>query len=90
MLNAAELAWASLKNYVRDNNLKFSLNDVMDLASQWMTSLSRNTAMGYINETRKIKDMFKKSERFIEEIQEQLVEENEDEDVDSVAIETNG
>ena len=86
MLNAIELAWAGLKNYVRDKNANFSFSDVRHLAYQWMTSLSRTTAMGYINETRKIEDMFKKSDRFTEEIEEQLVDE--DEDVDSVTEET--
>ena len=28
MLNAIELAWAGLKNYVRDTNVNFSLSDV--------------------------------------------------------------
>jgi hypothetical protein len=42
--------------------------------------------MGYVNETRKVEDMFKKSDRFTEEIEEQLVDE--DEDVDSVTEET--
>ncbi len=75
-----------MKNYVRDKNVNFSLNDVRHLAYQWMTSLSRTTAMGYVNETRKVEDMFKKSDRFTEEIEEQLVDE--DEDVDSVTEET--
>jgi hypothetical protein len=41
--------------------------------------------MGYINKTRKIEDMFKKSDRFAEEIEEQLVDD--EEDADSVAEE---
>jgi len=80
MLNAIELAWAGLKNYVRDNNVNFSLKDVRHLAHQWMLSLSKVTAMGYINETQKIENMFKKSDRFIEEIEEQLIDEEEDTD----------
>jgi hypothetical protein len=83
MLNAIELAWAGLKNYVRDKNVNFSFSGARHLAYQWMISLSRVTAMGYINETRKIEDMFMKSDRFTEEIEEQLV--IEEKDVDSVA-----
>jgi hypothetical protein len=41
--------------------------------------------MGYVNEARKIEDIFKKSDRFTEEIEEQLVDE--EEEVDSVAEE---
>jgi gamma-glutamylcysteine synthetase len=79
MLNPIELGWAGLKNYVRDKNVNFSLNDVGHLAYQWMTSLSRETAIGYINQTpRKIEDVFKKSDRFTEEIEEQVVDEEEE------------
>ncbi|CAF4924644.1 unnamed protein product, partial [Rotaria sp. Silwood1] len=39
MLNRIELAWAGLKNNVRDKNANFSLSDVGHLGYQWMTSL---------------------------------------------------
>ncbi len=78
MLNAIELTWAGLKNYVREKNVKFNLGDVQHLAYQQMTPLSRTTAMGYINGTRKIEDVFKKCDRFTEEIGEQLIDEEED------------
>ncbi len=83
MLNPIELTWAGLKNFVRDKNVNFSVHDVRHLAYQWMMSLSRVTAMGYINEIRKIEDTFKKSDRFTEEIEEQLIDE--EEEVDSAA-----
>jgi hypothetical protein len=41
--------------------------------------------MEYINEIRKIKDTFKKSDRFTEEIEEQLIDE--EEEVDSASEE---
>jgi hypothetical protein len=82
MLNAIELAWAGLKNHVRDNNVNFSISDVRRLAYEWMVSLNSTTAMGYVNEAHKIEDMFKKSDRFTEEIEEQLLDE--EDDVDSM------
>ena len=85
MLNPIELGWARLKNYVRDNNVNFNLGEVRHLAYQWMTSLNRSTAMGYIRETRRIEDIFKSSDKFTEEIEEQLVDE--DEEVDSATDE---
>jgi hypothetical protein len=42
-----------------------------------MTSLNRVTAVGYINETCKIQDIFKTFDWFTEEIEEQLVDQNE-------------
>ncbi len=42
-----------------------------------MTSSSRATSMRYINETHKIKDIFKSFDGFIEEIEEEVVEEEE-------------
>jgi hypothetical protein len=87
MLNPIELAWSGLKNFVRDKNVNFGFSDVRHLAYQWMMSLSRVTAMGYINETRKIEDTFKKSDRFTEEIEEQLIDE--EEDVDSATEDVN-
>jgi hypothetical protein len=74
-----------IKNYVGDNNVNFSLSEVRHLACQWMTSLKRSTAMGSIRETRNIEEIFKSSDKFTEEIEEQLVDE--DEEVDSATEE---
>ena len=82
MLNPTELGWAGLKNHVRENNVNFSLADVRHLAYQWMVSLKGSTALGYIRETRRIEDIFKSSDKFTEEIEEDLVDEGED--VDSI------
>jgi tetrahydromethanopterin S-methyltransferase subunit H len=59
MHNPIELAWAGLKSYVRDKNVNYSLSDVRRVTYPWMTSLNRVTAVGYINETCKIQDIFK-------------------------------
>lgn len=80
-LNPVELAWVGLKNYVRDHNVNFTLGDVRHLSYQWMMSLGTETAIGYINRTRKIESIYKKSDRFTEQIEEELV--NEEEEVDS-------
>ena len=40
--------------------------------------MSRETAIGYINQTRKTEDIFKKSDRFTEEIEEQVVDDEEE------------
>ncbi len=78
MVNPIELARNALKNYVRDKNVNFSLGDVRRLTYLRMISLSRVTAVGYINETCKIQDIFKRSDRFIEDIEEKSVDEKEE------------
>ena len=88
MLNPIELVRDGLRNYVRHKNVNFSFSDVRHLAYEWMTYLSRTIAMEYINEIRNIEDMFMKSDRFTEEIEQQLVDEDEDEDVNSMTEET--
>ena len=67
---------------MQDNNVNFSFSDVRRLAYEWMVSLNRTTSMGCINATRKIEEMFKESDRFTEETEEQLLDE--EDDVDSM------
>jgi transposase len=86
MFNPIELAWASLKNYVRDNNINFRLSDVRYLAEQWMTSLDAKTATAYLDHARNIENTFQKADSFIEQIKEEIVDE--DEEIDSEVEET--
>lgn len=81
MLNPIELAWSGLKNYVRKSNTDFRLNEVRNLSLKWIHSLTADSATAYIDHVLKIEATFKKSDRFIEQIEEDL--EDEEEDVDS-------
>ena len=80
MLNPIELAWSGLKNFVRKNNTDFRLSEVRNLASEWICSLTADSATAYIDHVLKIEATFKKSDRFIEQIEEDLVDEEEDVD----------
>ena len=82
MLNPIELAWSGLKNFVRENNTNFRLSDVRHLAMEWISSLTAGDSAAYIDHTLKIEETFKKSDRFSEQIEEDLIDEDDD-DVNS-------
>lgn len=80
MLNPIELAWAGLKNFVRKNNIDFRLTEVRNLAFQWIRSLTADSATAYIDHVLKIEATFKRSDQFIEQIEEDLLDSEEDGD----------
>ncbi|CAF3911271.1 unnamed protein product [Rotaria sordida] len=66
-LNAMELAWASLKDYVRKNNTNFRLTDVHNLAAEFIAGFDEKAAEKAILHVRKVENTFKKSDCFVEE-----------------------
>lgn len=80
MFNPIELAWASLKSYVREHNTDFRLNDVRNLTQTWMASLDASTAASYLNHALNIENTFKKSDRFTEQIEEQIIDDDDQEE----------
>jgi hypothetical protein len=80
MFNPIELAWAGLKSYVREHNINFRLSDVRNLTQTWMTSLDASTATSYIDHAQNIENTFKKSDRFTEQIEEQIVDDDDEEE----------
>ena len=65
-----ELAWASMKAYVRDNNINFRLSDVRNLGQHWIASVDTTTVGAYLQHMRGIENTFKKSNSFAEQIEE--------------------
>ena len=67
MLNPIEMAWSGLKNFVRKHSTSFRLSDVRRLATQWIFVLTPDDSIAYIDHILKIVEIFKKSDRFIEQ-----------------------
>jgi hypothetical protein len=84
MINPIELAWAGLKNYVREHNTSFRLSDVRALTQTWMNSLDTATAASCLDHAQDIENTFKKSDCFTEQIEEQIIddEDNEENEMD--------
>lgn len=80
MLNPIELAWAGLKNFVRRNNTDFRPSEVRNLAFQWIRSLTAGSVTAYIDHVLKIEATFKASDQFIEQIEGDLVDSEDDVD----------
>ena len=74
LLNPIELARAGFKNFVRRNNTDFRLSEVRNLAFQWIRSLTAGSATAYIDHVLKIEPTLKASDQFIEQIEGDLVD----------------
>ncbi|CAF0826258.1 unnamed protein product [Didymodactylos carnosus] len=78
-LNSIELGWAGMKAYIRDNNTNFCLPDVERLASEWIAAVDEATAQSYIAHAHQHELVFKQTDAFAEEVEDQLID-DEDED----------
>lgn len=75
MFHRIELAWTGLQNYVREQNTNFHLSDVGNLIQTWMASLDTF----YLDHARNIENTFKKADRFQQQIEEEIIDEEDKE-----------
>ncbi|CAF1369702.1 unnamed protein product, partial [Didymodactylos carnosus] len=68
VLNPIELAWAQLKNYVRENNTRFHLTDVHNFILEYMSAVGPELCESYYRHVKKAEESFKTADNFIEQI----------------------
>jgi transposase len=87
VLNPIELAWAEMKNFIRNNNVTYTLRDVSVWAKAWMASCDMQMATSFIEHTVKYEQTFKKADAISDERDKAIIEddvqsESESEDAD--------
>ena len=65
MPNPIELVWFGFKNFMRKHNTSFRFSGVRYLATKWISSLTTDDSIAYIDHILKIEEIFKESDRFI-------------------------
>ncbi|CAF4548983.1 unnamed protein product [Didymodactylos carnosus] len=84
VLNPIELVWSGLKNYVRSQNIRFSLNDVEQLSLEWLSSVGPEHVRSYYEHMLKHEEIFRAADKIAEELETDLID---DDDVDDTLIE---
>jgi len=83
LLNPVELAWSDTEQYMRDNNTNFRLSDVKHLGKSWMLDLETATVTAYLGHVHTFQQTFKKCDAFTKQIQEELLDDDDNEEIDS-------
>ena len=74
VLNLIELAWASLKKYVRSMSVNFNLSDVAQLCNKWLTELQSEQAAKYFAHVKKCEEEFRKADQLAENLEDDLLQ----------------
>ena len=76
---------AQMKQFIREHNTSFKLNDVHRLVVQWMAALDSSTSTSYLQHARQNEDVFKQADNFVEEEIEPQLDEDDDASVSSAS-----
>ena len=68
VLSPIELAWAGLKNYIRDNNTNFRLVDIHNLTLEYLAAVDESLARGYFRHTKRYEDTFKETDKYVQDV----------------------
>jgi hypothetical protein len=84
ILNPKELAWRSLKAYIRNNNIRFRLNDIHNLALKYLVALDEQLVTSFFAHALQYEEVFKVADKYVEEEVEPLLQNEEiyDDDMD--------
>jgi len=77
------MCWAELKNSVRNQNTTFQLKDVEKLVWNWLYNCDSTFISSCIDHVHVYEKNFKKADQFIEEIEDELNDDDDNIDNDS-------
>ncbi|CAF2984732.1 unnamed protein product, partial [Rotaria sp. Silwood2] len=75
-----------MKNFIRDQNTTFKLEEVRTLVSNWLAACDETAATVFFHHVQKYEETFKKADHFIETIELTLVDDADDDTADDDAI----
>jgi hypothetical protein len=78
ILSPIELAWAGLKNYIRDNNTNFRLVDIHNLTVEYLAAVDEPLSISHFRHIKTYEDTFKAANKYVQEVVETTLDQNND------------